>query len=85
VPFVTGWVDRDKAVSELRKAVALGPDNYDNHLFLAEALFEYQSEKSGEARDILRRLLARKPTPELVVEQEKTLADARALLAKHPG
>ena len=31
VPFVTGWVDRGKAVSELRRAVALGPDNFDNH------------------------------------------------------
>jgi tetratricopeptide (TPR) repeat protein len=85
VPFVTGWVDRDKAVSELRKAVAIGPDNLDNHLFLAEALFEHQSDKAGEAREILRRLLARKPNPELVVEQEKTLANARALLAKYPG
>jgi tetratricopeptide (TPR) repeat protein len=85
VPFFTGWVDRDKAVSELRRAVALGPDNFDNHVFLAEALFEYQPAKAAEARDVLRRLLARQPTPELVVEQEKSLVDARALLAKHPG
>jgi tetratricopeptide (TPR) repeat protein len=85
VPFVTGWVDRDKAVSELRRAVALGPDNFDNHLFLAEALLEHQTSKSAEARDILRRLLARKPSPELVVEQEKSLVNARALLARHPG
>jgi len=82
VPFVTGWVDRDKAVSELRKAVALGPGNLDNHLFLAEALLEYQPAKAAEARDILRRLLARKPVPELVVEQERTLVNARALLSK---
>jgi tetratricopeptide (TPR) repeat protein len=85
VPFVTGWVDRDKAVSELRRAVALGPDNFDNHVFLAEALFEYQPDKAAEARDILRRLIARQPTPEWVVEQEKSLVDARALLAKHAG
>jgi tetratricopeptide (TPR) repeat protein len=83
VPFVTGWVDRDKAVSELRRAVALGPDNFDNHVFLAEALFEYQPAKAAEARDVLRRLIARPPTPELVVEQEKSLVNARALLAKH--
>jgi tetratricopeptide (TPR) repeat protein len=83
VPFVTGWVDRDKAVAELRRAVALGPDNLDNHLFLAEALLEHQPGKAAEARDILRRLLARKPVPELVVEQERTLVNARALLAKH--
>ncbi len=85
VPFFTGWVDRDKAVSELRRAVALGPDNLDNHLFLAEALLEHQPAKAAEAREILRRLLARKPVPELVVEQERTLANARALLEKHPG
>jgi tetratricopeptide (TPR) repeat protein len=85
VPFVTGWVDRDRAVSELRRAVALGPDNFDNHVFLAQALFEYQPAKAADARDILRRLLARQPSPELVVEQERSLADARALLAKHAG
>jgi tetratricopeptide (TPR) repeat protein len=85
VPFVTGWVDRDKAVSELRKAVALAPDNWDNHLFLAEALLEYQPAKAAEARNILRRLLARRPGPEQAVEQERTLVNARALLAKYPS
>ena len=85
VPFFTGWVDRDKAVAELRRAVALGPDNLDNHLFLAEALLEHQPAKSAEAREILRRLLARQPVPELVVEQERTLVNAKALLAKYAG
>jgi len=85
VPFVTGWVDRGKAVSELRRAVELGPDNLDNHVFLTEALFEYQPGKAAEAREILRRVLARQPAPELAVEQARSLADARALLAKHPG
>jgi len=85
VPFVTGWVDRDKAVSELRRAVALGPDNLDNHLFLAEALFEHFPAKAAEAREICRKLLGRQPVPDLVVEQESTLAIARQLLAKHAG
>ncbi|HEY9422496.1 MAG TPA: hypothetical protein VIW92_13855, partial [Thermoanaerobaculia bacterium] len=85
VPFVTGWVDRDKAVAELRRAVALGPDNLDNHLFLAEALLEHFSEKAAEAREILRRLTARQPASGMVIEQEKTLANARALLAKNKG
>lgn len=85
IPLVTGWVDRGKAVSELRRAVALGPDNLDNPLFLAEALFEFQPDKAGEAREILRRLLARQPAPALAVEQSKTLENARALLAKHPS
>ena len=85
VPFVTGWVDRDKAVAELRRAVALGPDNLDNHLFLAEALLEHHADKAAEAREILRRLVARQPAPGMAVEQEKTLANARALLAKNKG
>src|SRR3954454_6201191 len=85
VPFFTGWVDRDKSVSELRRSVYLGPDNLNNQVFLSEALFEYQPAKAAEARDVLRRLIARPPTPEWVVEQEKSLVNARALLAKHPG
>ncbi len=85
VPFVTGWVDRDQAIAHLRRAVALGPDNLDNHLFLAEAFLEHQPARSAEAREILRRLLARRPASELVVEQERTLVNARVLLDRHPG
>ena len=85
VPFVTGWVDREKAVSELRRAVALGPANWDNDLFLAEALFEHFPAKAAEARELCRKLLGRQPEPGLLVEQESTLAKAKELLAKHPG
>jgi tetratricopeptide (TPR) repeat protein len=82
VPFFTGWVDRDKAVAELRRAVALGPDNLDNHVFLAEALLEHQTDKAKEAREILSRVLTHQPAADLLVEQEDSLAKARALLAK---
>lgn len=82
VPLVTGWVDRDKAVAELRRAVVLGPDNFLNHLYLAEALLEHRPERAGEARDILRRLTARRPSAERPIEDERALADARALLAR---
>lgn len=85
VPFFTGWVDRDKAVSELRRAVALAPDNDLNQLYLAEALLDHQSAKAAEAREILRKLIARPPSPGKVVEDEKAVADARALLAKNAG
>src|SRR3954447_21058635 len=85
VPFFTGWVDHGKAITELRRAVALGPENIDNQVFLAEALFEHQAEKAPEAREILRRLLPRQPSAALAVEEARSLADARALLAKHPG
>ena len=81
VPLVTGWVDRDKAVAELSRAVTLAPGNFLNHVYLAEALLEHQPGKKAEAREILRRLLTRRPSPERLVEDERALADARALLA----
>lgn len=82
VPFFTGWVDRDKAISELRRAVALAPENFLNHLYLAEALLEHAPDKKDEAKEILRRLIARPAHPDRLVEDEAARADARALLAK---
>ena len=82
IPFFTGWVDHDKAVSELRRAVELGPGDPTNSLYLAEALLEFQPEKRAEAVALLRRLAGEKPSPEHLVEEEKVLAQARALLAK---
>ncbi|HTQ80828.1 MAG TPA: hypothetical protein VMM92_12590 [Thermoanaerobaculia bacterium] len=82
VPFFTGWVDRDKAVSELRRAVELGPADPSNTLYLAEALLDFKPEKRAEAIALLRRLAAATPSPDRLVEDEKTLAQARALLAQ---
>ncbi len=82
VPLVTGWVDRAEAVSHLRRAVALAPEEPQSQLYLAEALLEHQPEKAAEAREILRRLVQIRPRPERVVEDESALADARELLGK---
>lgn len=80
VPMLTGWVDRGEAVSHLRRAVALAPDNLYNQVYLADALLQHQPDKAAEAREILRRVLQRKPDPAEVVEDERALAEARALL-----
>jgi tetratricopeptide (TPR) repeat protein len=85
VPFLTGWVDREKAVAELRRAVALAPDYPLNSVFLAEALLLYQPGKSAEAHQLLHRLVELRPNPAREVEDADTLAQARALLAKYPG
>jgi tetratricopeptide (TPR) repeat protein len=82
IPFVTGWVDHDKAVTELRRAVALAPENFLNQLYLAEAILDHQPAKAAEAKEILRKLTARTPRPAWLVEDEKALAEARARLAK---
>lgn len=80
VPLFTGWVDRGQAVSHLRRAVALAPDNLYNQVYLADALLQHRPDKAAEAREILRRVLQKKPDPEEVVEDERALAEARALL-----
>jgi tetratricopeptide (TPR) repeat protein len=91
VPFLTGWVDRGKAVSELRRAVALAPDYPLNAVFLADALLQYRSGQAAEvaaARRLLHQVVERPPSPDRpwgVVEDEDAVAQARALLAKYPG
>jgi len=91
VPFLTGWVDRDKAVAELRRAVALAPDFPLNAVFLADALLQYRSGDAAEvatARRLLRQVVERPPGPERQwggVEDEDAAAQARALLAKYRG
>jgi tetratricopeptide (TPR) repeat protein len=80
IPLVTGWVDRDKAVSHLRRAVALAPQDLYNQVYLADALLQHQSGKAAEAREILRKVIQKKPDPARVVEDERALADARELL-----
>lgn len=82
VPLVTGWVDRDKAVAELRRAVELGPEDPYNHLFLAEALLEHHPARAEEARALLRQVAAWKPAADKAVEHAKAAADAKALLAR---
>ncbi len=85
IPFITGWVDRDKAISHLRRAVALGPEDLHNHLYLADALLQYQPEKAAAAKGILRSLVQKSPDPSRVVEEERVLANARELLARSQG
>jgi tetratricopeptide (TPR) repeat protein len=81
IPLVTGWISRDKAISELRRALELAPDDLLTNLFLAEALLEFRSEKRLEALDILRAIAASEPSNEWRVEDSKTIEDAQALLA----
>jgi tetratricopeptide (TPR) repeat protein len=81
VPFLTGWIDRDKAIAELRRAVELGPADPANSLYLAEALLDFRPEARAEAIDLLRHLVDVSPSPEHQVEEEKVIAEARTLLS----
>lgn len=82
IPFFTGWVDRDKAVSELRRALKLAPEDPLNHVYLADAILRFQPEHQAEAVAVLKSLLDRPPNPANVIEEESARRQARELLAK---
>jgi tetratricopeptide (TPR) repeat protein len=82
IPFVTGWVSRDKALAFLRQALALGPENTVNQVFLAEAILEHDRAHRDEARDLLTRCANAKPRPEFLVEDAFYVERARLLLAQ---
>jgi len=82
IPFVTGWVDRDRAIAELERAVALAPEQPLNRLYLAEALLEHAPKRRAEALDQLRALLRRLPDPDRKVEEAAARQTARELLER---
>jgi len=82
IPFFTGWIDRDRAVAELRRALALGPDEPLNRLYLAEALLEHRPERRAEALELLRGLLAEEAGERRAVELGSARRVAREVLAR---
>ena len=82
IPLVTGWVDRDVAVSSLERAVQLAPGEPLNRLYLAESLLRYRPRRRDEAIALLERLLAEPPRPGWLMEDEAALEDVRMTLTR---
>lgn len=82
IPFVTGWVSKDRAVTELARAYELAPDDLLNQLYLAEALLEHEPTRRAEALALLRQIAAATPRSEYLVEDLAVVADARHLLVE---
>lgn len=81
LPFVTGWVNHEEAVTRLERAAELEPNALLTMLFLAEALLEHQPSRRAEALSLLEAVAVSQPDPAMVIEETKTIEDARALLA----
>jgi tetratricopeptide (TPR) repeat protein len=81
VPFVTGWVDRDRALAELERAIAIAPADLSNRLYLAEALLDHHPARRARAITLLRELAAATPRDEERVEDAATIAAAARRLA----
>lgn len=78
--LITGWVSREKAVAHLEHALALGPANTVNQLFLAEALLDHFPQRAAEARKLLGQCASAAPRPEFAVEDVAFIAQAKARL-----
>lgn len=82
IPFVTPWVERERAVQELRRAFALGPDQPLNQLLLGQTILELAPSERPQAIELLRRVAHGSPRPEFSVEDAGMERAARDLLAQ---
>ncbi len=80
VPFLTGWASRSEALRNLRLAVATGPKNFLGRQFLAEAIWDYETDRRAEARALMRGLVDDVPQPEWLVECRRAQEEAAAKL-----
>jgi hypothetical protein len=80
VPFFTGWASRSEALKNLRLSVKAAPRNFFGREFLAEAIWDYESDKRDEAVALLKGIVADAPEPDLLVEDRRAQEDAAARL-----
>ena len=79
IPFITGWASTQEAVLLLRRALGVGPQNFLNRLYLAEALWDRSRGNREEALKILESLIHDTPRPEFLVEDKAAQKKAEAL------
>ncbi|MDH4067022.1 MAG: hypothetical protein OEW19_21690 [Acidobacteriota bacterium] len=84
LPFVTGWIDRKVAISELEQARALSSDAL-TALYFAQALLDFDHSRRDEALALLRDLAARVPDQNHLVEELRAIKEARTLLENLSG
>lgn len=82
IPFITGWIDRDVAISELEICHRIAPEDLTTRLYLAEALIEFEPGRRAEGLQMLRDVVAGATDPRWLIEELKAQDDARKLLAR---
>jgi len=81
VPFVSGWVDRNRAIPLVERAYAIAPAHPGNQLLLALTLLELDPERRGEALDLLQEVAGLDPRPATLIEDLAIRREARERLA----
>lgn len=85
IPFVTGFVSREKGIASLRRGLEVAPENTAFSYFLGDALLRLDPSKADEARALLERTAAATPRPEYAVEDAHYAEMATARLAALRG
>ena len=80
IPFITGWVSRDKALQYLRRAHAVGPRHPVTWYFLAEAILDHEPLKLDEALRLLERCANTPPRADTLLEDARYATLARKQL-----
>ena len=80
VPFVSGWVDRSKALPHVERALAIAPEHPGNHLLLALTLLDLHPERRAEALAVLEEVSALEPRAASEVEDLAVRWEARERL-----
>ena len=68
VPFVSGWVDRTKALGFAERALALDPDHSGNQLIMALTLLEMTPGREIDARAFLESVASGAPRADFLAE-----------------
>jgi hypothetical protein len=82
IPFLSGWVDRDRALPLIEQALALAPENPGNRYLLAVSLLDLRPGRRDEALGLLREVAALTPRPDMRIEDLELRREARERLAR---
>jgi hypothetical protein len=82
VPFISGWVDRSKAIPLLERGHSVAPWHPGNCLLLSLTLLDLAPERRDEALGLLRQAAASEPREAMSIEDRTIISEARDRLAR---
>jgi len=80
VPFISGWINREKALLFAEEALAIQSDDIGNQTIWGLVLLDVAPDRRGEALAVLESVVLTEPRAELVVEDQATREMARERL-----
>lgn len=82
IPFLTGWVKRETAISLLRQALEIDPDHPETRMNLALTILRHAPDQESEAVAILAELAELEPRPDALLESLSMRRNAREVLER---